>query len=126
MKYLRFLYRPKSIWLGYCRVLEPSCPMKAISKHYGMHEPVHPSLTQSLIRKCTQHVLIYHKPSDRFQNATTPLVTNYTSGKRILGEITEAYFKDATNCLSLFSTGLLLYLHHLQQYLGHIVVNKCI
>lgn len=82
MKYLRFLYRPKRIWLGYYRVLEPRCPKRAVAKLLGMCEPEHPSLTQSSAGKCTQHVLIYHKFSNRFQNATAPLVANYTPGKQ--------------------------------------------
>ena len=82
VKYLRFLYRLKRIWLGNYRVLETRCPIRAVSKLLGMGEPEHRSLTQSLAGKCSQHVLIYHKSSDRFQKATAPLVANYNPGKK--------------------------------------------
>lgn len=81
VRYLRFLYRPKRIWLGNYRVLETRCPMRAVSKLLGTGEPEHRSLTQSSAGKCSQHVLIYHKSSDGFQKATAPLVANYTPGK---------------------------------------------
>ena len=54
VKYLRFLYRPKRIWQGYYRVLEPKRPMRAVPNLPGMGEPEYPSCIQSLARKYTQ------------------------------------------------------------------------